>query len=330
MRMNVTMDCGHSPAPGVDWNVTVSFVGNAKMYRVWSRSNEDRARVLLKRAAGPLTWRRMVADIKELDEIGLGGDLLSDIQVDGLTDWQASLLKMGWCKFEGPANSQLEFLLELPDETISLLEETLGDLTDPDVLAALAEVIESQEELQISMKQVDQAIAESTGTLRMGREQWVRSMSEWFQAHEVNDSTPGVSMEIARQRNSAEALVSLTTMQSPIAADIARELLVRWSNAEPKPVQQGSVGGMRFRSTIPFLQWLVRGLEPGALASVDAQEHGDVVNAIEALDAHSVAEIQRLRASSGGGAIGHGVRGGIVSSWDRLRRQVFGRSSSSM
>ena len=59
----------------MDWNVTVSFVGNAKMYRVWSRSDEDQNRVLLKQAAGPLTWRRMVADINELDEIGLGGDL---------------------------------------------------------------------------------------------------------------------------------------------------------------------------------------------------------------------------------------------------------------
>ena len=119
MRENVTMECGHSPAPGMDWNVTVSFVGNAKMYRVWSRSDEDQNRVLLKQAAGPLTWRRMVADIKELDEIGLGGDLLSDIQVSGLTGWQSSLLKMAWCKFEGPAERQLEFLLDLPDETIA-------------------------------------------------------------------------------------------------------------------------------------------------------------------------------------------------------------------
>ena len=324
MRENVTMECGHSPAPGMDWNVTVSFVGNAKMYRVWSRSDEDQNRVLLKQAAGPLTWRRMVADINELDEIGLGGDLLSDIQVSGLTGWQSSLLKMAWCKFEGPAERQLEFLLDLPDETIALLEEKLGDLTDPDVLAALDEVIEAKEELQISMAQVDQAINETTKAMRKGLDPWVRSMSDWFQAHEVIDSGPGVSMEVARRSTTAETLAIVTTIQSPLAVEVARVLLVNWSKAEPKPVQEGRVGGIRFRSTIPFLQWLVQRLEPGALASVTAHEDGDELNAMEALDAHIAAEIHRLRTSSGGGALGHGVRGGIVASWDRLRRQVFG------
>lgn len=79
-------------------------------------------------------------------------------------------------------------------------------------------------------------------------------------------------------------------------------LLVNWSKAEPKPVQQGRVGGIRFRSTIPFLQWLVQRLEPGALASVTAHEDCDELNAMEALDAHIAAEIHRLRTSSGGGA----------------------------
>lgn len=324
MRENVTMECGHSPAPGMDWNVTVSFVGNAKMYRVWSRSDEDQNRVLQKQAAGPLTWRRMVADIKELDEIGLGGDLLSDIQVSGLTGWQSSLLKMAWCKFEGPAERQLEFLLDLPDETIALLEEKLGDLADPDVLAALDEVIEAKEELQISMAQVDQAISETTKEMRKGLDPWVRSMSDWFQAHEVIDSGPGVSMEVARRSTTAEALAIVMTMQSPLAVEVARVLLINWSRAEPKPVQEGRVGGIRFRSTLPFLQWLVQRLEPGALASVTAHEDVDELNAMEALDAHIAAEIHRLRTSSGGGALGHGVRGGIVASWDRLRRQVFG------
>lgn len=71
-------------------------------------------------------------------------------------------------------------------------------------------------------------------------------------------------------------------------------------------------------------------LEPGALASVTAHEDGDELNAMEALDAHISAEIHSLRTSSGGGALGHGVRGGIVASWDRLRRQVFGNSSSAL
>ena len=44
----------------------------------------------------------MVADIKELDEIGLGGNFLGDVRVSGLTDWQAALLKLARHKFEGP------------------------------------------------------------------------------------------------------------------------------------------------------------------------------------------------------------------------------------
>jgi len=272
----------------------------------------------------------MVADIKELNEIGLGGDLLSDIQVSGLTDWQASLLKLAWCKFEGPAERQLEFLLDLTDETIALLEKKLGDLTDPDVLAALDKVIEAKEELQMSMAQVDQAINETATTRRKGLDPWVQSMSEWFRAHEVIDSEPGVSMEVARHSTTAEALASVTTLQSPLAVEVARVLLINWSKAEPKPVQEGQVGGIRFRSTILFLQWLVQRLEPGALAAVEAHEGAVVRNALQALDGHIAAETKSIRTSSGGGAFGHGVRGGIVASWDLLRRRVFGNSSLPM
>jgi hypothetical protein len=64
-------------------------------------------------------------------------------------------------------------------------------IADPDVLTALDEVIEAKEELQISMAQVDQAISETTKAMRKGPDPWVRSMSDWFQAHEVIDSGPG-------------------------------------------------------------------------------------------------------------------------------------------
>lgn len=148
VTQNVTLQCSHSPAPGVYWDVTVSFVGNENTYQVWSQADEEPTEVLLKEAAGPLTWRRMVADIRELSEIGLGGDLLSDIQVDGVTEWEASLLKMAWCKYDGPADGQLELLLGLPDETISLLAEVLGDLADPDALAALNDVIEGDTSIE--------------------------------------------------------------------------------------------------------------------------------------------------------------------------------------
>lgn len=181
MRMNVSMECSYSPAPGLDWNVSVAFVGNSKMYRVWSRANGDKSRVLLKQAQGPLTWRQMIVDIWELEEIGLIGDLLSEIEIRGLLGWQASLLKMAWCKFEGPAESQLELLLGLPEKTIALLEERLGELTRPDVMAALGEVNEGKEERKMSAARVDQAINDTIEATSKGLTPWMRSMADWFQ-----------------------------------------------------------------------------------------------------------------------------------------------------
>lgn len=181
MRLNVCMECDHSPVPGVDWSVTVSFVGNAKAYRIWSRSTYSKRRVLLKQAPGPLTWRQMVADIRELGDVGLAGDFLSEIQIRGLVGWQASLLKMTWCKFEGPAERQLVFLLDLPDKSIALLEERLGDLTSPAVLAALDEVNEAKEKQQISTEQVEKGISETIEVMSGGLAPWVLSMSDWFQ-----------------------------------------------------------------------------------------------------------------------------------------------------
>lgn len=200
MRMNVSMECGHSPAPGVDWNVIVSFVGNAKMYRVWSRSNEDKSRVLLKQAPGPLTWRQMVADIRELGDVGLAGDFLSDIQILGLAGWQASLLKMAWCKFEGPAERQLAFLIVLSDENIALLEERLGELTSPAVLAAIDEVNEAKQERQISTEQVEQAISKTIEATGKGLTPWVLSMTDWFQR---TSSTPSEESRPAGRSHTA-------------------------------------------------------------------------------------------------------------------------------
>lgn len=71
MRVHVTLSCSLSPTPGIDWSVTVAFVGNAKTYRVWSQTDQDPRRVLLKHSCGPLDWRRMIADIRELDDVGL-------------------------------------------------------------------------------------------------------------------------------------------------------------------------------------------------------------------------------------------------------------------
>jgi len=122
----------------------------------------------------------MVSDIRELGDVGLAGDFLSDIQILGLAGWQASLLKMAWCKFEGPAERQLAFLIVLSDENIALLEERLGELTSPAVLAAIDEVNEAKENRQIPTAQVEQAISETIEAMGKGLTPWVISMSDWF------------------------------------------------------------------------------------------------------------------------------------------------------
>ena len=143
MRVHVTLSCWFSPAPGLDWSVTLAFIGNAKAYRVWSQTDEDPRRVLLKHSPGPLDWRRIAADIRELEDIGLGGDLLSEIEIEGAPEWQAALLKMAWCKFDGPADEQLEFLLGLPDDEIARLADRFGgDLASPRALKATAKSCE--------------------------------------------------------------------------------------------------------------------------------------------------------------------------------------------
>lgn len=159
MRVHVILSCGFSPAPGVDWSVTVAFIGNAKTYRVWSQTDQDPRRVLLKHSRGPLDWRRIVADIRELDDVGLGGDLLSEIEVEGAPGWQAALLKMAWCKFEGPADEQLEFLLGLPDETIARLAARVGgDLASPEALDAVATVSKCVQAADARANGVERAI----------------------------------------------------------------------------------------------------------------------------------------------------------------------------
>ena len=162
MRHSVELSCEYSGCPGYWWRSQVWFIGNGKSYRVWTQSDEDRRRILLKHAHESLGWRRMVADIQALDDVSLGGELLEHIEVSGnVSAWQASLLKMAWIKFDSPAGAQLEFLLTLHDDTIAMLVEAFGGLPDQQALMALRDVIDTAQTLHVAPASVADAIENS-------------------------------------------------------------------------------------------------------------------------------------------------------------------------
>jgi hypothetical protein len=136
----VTMFCSYSGAPGLAWETGLSFVPTALGYSICHRSSSEddnsQSHAVTPREDA-LTWRRIVTDLQDVQGIGLGGDLLSYIQVAGVVAWQAELLKMAWCVFDGPADEQLKFLMTLSDEDIEKLWKIESTLTKPEALNAL-------------------------------------------------------------------------------------------------------------------------------------------------------------------------------------------------
>jgi hypothetical protein len=322
MRHNVKLDCL------TGWMYTLWFIGNAKEYRLWRQSDEDPRRVLIQRAPGPLTWRRIAADLRTVEDIGLAGDLLSDIGITGVEPWQADVLKLAWCVDQGPADSQLEFLLDLPDQAIELLHRRSGNLTDDPVLSALTTLADGLDILPSPPELVTEAIAarmdwrsDPADDVHPDDEldAWARAVCEWLCHHQP----AGPSLDqVAACNTPADLLALSNTAPRPDHPDVACAVLARWLDLVVRaPDREASRDVYGFSSS--FFLWVVGRLPDGAvmdgLARREPRERLAVAAVVD------IASHELARANTGGG-LGRQFRVAEASGWRIVLHEIKGPS----
>jgi len=332
MRRNVELWCL------TGWTYTLWFIGNAKEYRLWRQSSDDPRRVLIQRAPGPLTWRRIATDLRTIEDIGLGGDLVSAIGIKGVEPWQSDVLKLAWCVDQGPADSQVEFLLELPDQAIELLHRRFGNLTDYPVLSALTTLADGLDILPSPPELVTQAIAarmdwtpepdpdddaDSARSIDLGDElereeeldAWSRAVCEWLCHHQPAGPT---LTQVAACATPDDLLTLSTTAPRPDHPDVACAVLARWLDLVVRaPDARASRDVYDFPSS--FFLWAVGRLPSGAvmdgLARRDPRERLAVAGVLD------IASYELARANTGGG-LGRQFRVAEASGWRVLLQEI--------
>lgn len=158
-------------------------MGASDGYRLYTPNDEGTDLVLIRRARTPLTWRAIVADIREDKDLGLSGNRLKNIQVEGVDGFEKALLKMAWCSLDGPADAQLTFLMQLDDSTLEFLHASIGDFCRPDTLESIGDVAYAADDLSVPMDVMVRGIYEFAAILKKGPRAWSRAMIELARRH---------------------------------------------------------------------------------------------------------------------------------------------------
>src|SRR4051812_27761939 len=133
-----------------------------------------------------------------------------------------------------------------------------------------------------------------------------------------------LSIADASVLHSAEDLLGLMERPSPADPEVVATILERWLCIDSKPVAQGKISGIGYRSSSVFLQWLVQRVGHRGFQVLGAEDRDLARRFAEDFLSHANYQIQFYKISTGGGSIGFGMRGALARQWGNLKEQVLG------
>lgn len=319
-KKTVRLSCEYWGAPGAGWSAITSFEATPRGYSVSFQTDEDPQPVVVRTVEGSMTWRSMVRDLLELEEVGLGGNLFDCIEVSGASALEADLLRMAWCKFDGPAERQLKLLLPLGDDAVVQLYETLGGLAHEDALLALGIIEEKVTHCGHGPEVVADALKATQLLSEEAPEDWAERVVDWLEAHRP----PGPPWSVFEHALTTEELAALTRIRCPSDPEIVALLLERWLAVDPKPSPQGQWCTIHTRTPAIFFKWLVERTLDEGYRTLKARNPERAAQFRQAFLALVERQREHLRSSGGGGAIGAATRAGMRRGWENLRASVLG------
>jgi hypothetical protein len=146
----ISLSCNYSCGPA-GWSAGVRFIPLSQGYEVWVTDKDDETKWRKESYFNnELTWRSAAESLHNLNNVGLGGDLFSDIDVEGATSYMADMLAMCWVKLDNPAEEIINFLLERSDEDLEYLYGAHSSLISEEAILFIGELQEILSELKIA------------------------------------------------------------------------------------------------------------------------------------------------------------------------------------
>ena len=136
---SIHLCCQHASGPGLDWSAAVSFKQIRGSFSVWI--SDDEPPFTMRRVAncpGALSWREAAVWLRGCNR-GLGGDLFPEIDVEGVHEHQAEMLRIAWVTNENPLAAEHDMLLRMLDSDIHYLWKAHRSLTTAPARALLRE-----------------------------------------------------------------------------------------------------------------------------------------------------------------------------------------------
>ena len=290
--------------------------------------NPDSGRLrTVRRSRKPLTWRAALADVLELEETWLRGDLRAALEVSGVSGWQADVLRLAVCRIEDSPPLEAELLVQLSDEAIERVAERWGSLIAEPALAVLRGLVEVQAETG-AVSVIQDRLLRSTPADGKTPDAWLEGVRQRCQAN----PGPGPSLAAARALRDAPSFLALAEGPPPRNPAVRALLFQKWVELVLPVTFERTSWKLGDQPELVAAEWVVGACaKPGEIARA-AESDPTLSSAVERFKSAADAFIQRVaempEASSYTAGIGWLLERKAASKAAAIRRQVAGDDGS--
>ena len=262
MTNSILLHLELSPGPGVTWDYEVRFESTSTGHSVFARNPYTRRMRTVRRSRKPLTWRTALADIEACDETWVGTDQPETVDVYGLDQWQADILRLAACKIDPLPSPEARLLAMLSDEAIEHAATRLGRLLEHPALQIIQELIEIHAETG-AIDVIQEQVLGAPDLRRVSPDEWIERVRE---ACEERPAV-GPSMSAARAVEDAAALVRLASGPKPRRPSVRALLFQKWVDFVMPTAFDQPVRGLGDSPDLKVASWIVAACEnPGEIS----------------------------------------------------------------
>jgi len=246
----------------VTWDYEVRIEATSTGHSVIARNPYTRRMRTVRRSRKPLTWRTALADIEACDETWVGTDQPKTVDVDGLDQWQADILRLAACKIDPLPSPEARLLAMLSDEAIERAANRWGRLVQHPARQIVQELIEIHAETG-ALSVIQEQVLRSPDLRRTVPDEWVERVRKACEARPAI----GPSMSAASAIKDAEALTRLSGGPKARRPSVRAMLFQKWVDFVMPTAFSHASGSLGGSPGLQIAAWIVAACDkPGEIA----------------------------------------------------------------
>lgn len=319
----IVLNLAHSPAPGVQWEYEVRFEATATGHHVLAKHPDSGRLRTVRRSRKALTWRAALADVVELEETWLRGDLRAALEVSGISGWQADVLRLAVCRIEDSPPLEAELLVQLSDEAIERVAERWGSLIAEPALAVVRSLVEVHAETG-AVSVIQDHLLRSTPSDGTAPDAWLEGVRQRCQAN----PGPGPSLAAARALRDAPSFLALAEGPPPRNPAVRALLFQKWVELVLPVTFERTSWKLGDQPELVAAEWVLAACPKAGELAQAAESDIALKSALERFRSAVDAFVQKVaampEASSYTAGIGWLIMRKAASKASDIQRRVFG------